>query len=288
MHMLPRVRSDGSYPCGGRGAKRGKGCSVVGRVRHAEADSRNPLTGVVSQHTTVSAWVKSAGSASVCGMSALCLNRMDKDGGGIYLFIEEMQHQQRTVRMCFSVSDELCLKLLPTHSCFFVIPFFLLLIVSFWKSIRQVFCYVRRSFSMPIVIFLLWNKYTSCLDSTKRARIIFKSHYNGAQPPAAIFILNSPRFCLQRPPTNRYCHAKYFDPCGKWDTKESHRITLLTCGLRRTQTYSERGKIVLDCGSAKDPSELTFTPVEDFIKAVPDGCWCQAWISAPLINRLLY
>lgn len=165
MHMLPRVRSDGSYPCGG-----GKGCSVVGRVRHAEADSRNPLTGVVSQHTTVSAWVKSAGSASVCGMSALCLNRMDKDGGGIYLFIEEMQHQQRTVRMCFSVSDELCLKLLPTHSCFFVIPFFLLLIVSFWKSIRQVFCYVRRSFSMPIVIFLLWNKYTSCLDGTEQAR----------------------------------------------------------------------------------------------------------------------
>lgn len=115
-----------------------KGCSVVGRVRHAEADSRNPLTGVVSQHTTVSAWVKSAGSASVCGMSALCLNRMDKDGGGIYLFVEEMQRQQRTVRMCFSVSDELCLKLLPTHStlsCFFVILFFkfiyFLLIVSF-------------------------------------------------------------------------------------------------------------------------------------------------------------
>lgn len=116
----------------GWGGPRGgsKGCSVVGRVRHAEADSRNPLTGVVSQHTTVSAWVKSAGSASVCGMSALCLNRMDKDGGGIYLFIEEMQHQQRTVRMCFSVSDELCLKLLPTHStlsCFFVILFFLFL-----------------------------------------------------------------------------------------------------------------------------------------------------------------
>lgn len=70
-------------------------CSVVGCVRHAEADSRNPLTGVVSLHTTVSAWVKSAGSASVCGMPALCLNRMDKNGGIIYLFINEMQHQQR-------------------------------------------------------------------------------------------------------------------------------------------------------------------------------------------------
>lgn len=58
----------------------------MGRVRHAEADSRNPLTGVVSQHTTVSAWVKSAGSASVCGMSALCLSRTDQDGGVIYFF----------------------------------------------------------------------------------------------------------------------------------------------------------------------------------------------------------
>lgn len=57
------------------------GGTVVGRVRHAEADSRNLLTGVVSQHTTVSGWEKSAGSTSVCGMSALCLNRMDKDGG---------------------------------------------------------------------------------------------------------------------------------------------------------------------------------------------------------------
>lgn len=54
---------------------------MVGRVRHAEADFRNPLTGVVSQHTTVSGWEQSARSASVCGTSALCLNRMDKDGG---------------------------------------------------------------------------------------------------------------------------------------------------------------------------------------------------------------
>lgn len=50
---------------------------MVGRVRHAEADSRNPLTGVVSQHTTVSGWETSAGSASVCGMSAFCLKRME-------------------------------------------------------------------------------------------------------------------------------------------------------------------------------------------------------------------
>lgn len=86
----------GCVAYGGGGMGLGwEGCSVVGCVRHAEADSRNPLTGVVSQHTTVSALVKCAGSASVCGMSALCLNRMDKDGGVIYLFIQEMQHQQR-------------------------------------------------------------------------------------------------------------------------------------------------------------------------------------------------
>lgn len=60
--------------------------SVVGHVRHAEADSRNPLTGVLSEHTTVSALVKSAGSASVCCMSALCLSRMDKDGGLFFFF----------------------------------------------------------------------------------------------------------------------------------------------------------------------------------------------------------
>lgn len=89
--MLARARSDGSHPrrlCVANGAGGMVGCggvsSVVGRVRHAEADSRNPLTGVVSQHTTVSAWVKSAGSASVCGMSALCLSRMDEGGGVIY------------------------------------------------------------------------------------------------------------------------------------------------------------------------------------------------------------
>lgn len=78
--------SAGCVANGGRwnGRRRGEGDSVVGCVRHAEADSRNPLTGVVSQHTTVSAWVKSAGSASVCGMSALCLSGMDKDGGLIY------------------------------------------------------------------------------------------------------------------------------------------------------------------------------------------------------------
>ena len=27
---------------------------------------------------------------------------------------------------------------------------------------------------------------------------------------------------------------------------------------------------------AKGPTELTFTPAQDFIKAVPDGCSCQA------------
>lgn len=54
---------------------------------HAEPDSRNHLTGVVAQHTTVSGLEKGAGSASVCGMSALCLsasstkkrNRMERN-----------------------------------------------------------------------------------------------------------------------------------------------------------------------------------------------------------------
>lgn len=49
---------------------------MPGGVCHAEADSRNPLTGVVAQHTTVSVLEKGVGSASVCGMSALCLNMM--------------------------------------------------------------------------------------------------------------------------------------------------------------------------------------------------------------------
>lgn len=63
---------------------------MVGRVRHSEPDSRNHLTGAVVQHTTVSGLEKGAGSASVCGMSALCLsaslkkkkrNRMEKNRG---------------------------------------------------------------------------------------------------------------------------------------------------------------------------------------------------------------
>lgn len=47
-------------------------------VVHAEPDSKNHLTGVVAQHTTVSGLEKGAGSASVCGMSALCLSASSK------------------------------------------------------------------------------------------------------------------------------------------------------------------------------------------------------------------
>lgn len=86
-HVLQEVRSDSNYPQAMWKYDRG---TVVGSVCHAEADSRNPLTGVVHQHTTVSGLKKGAGSANVCGMSALCLsassrkekirNRIEKNG----------------------------------------------------------------------------------------------------------------------------------------------------------------------------------------------------------------
>lgn len=53
--------------------------TMVGYVCHAEVDFRNPLTGVVAQHTTVSALEKGAESASVCGMSALCLSESSEE-----------------------------------------------------------------------------------------------------------------------------------------------------------------------------------------------------------------
>lgn len=55
------------------------GGTVVGHVCHAEADSRNPLTGVVTHHATVSGLEKGARSASVCGMSTLCLSASSKN-----------------------------------------------------------------------------------------------------------------------------------------------------------------------------------------------------------------
>lgn len=72
---------------------------MVDCVCHAEADSRNPLTGVVAQHTTVSGLEKGAGSASVCGMSALCLNRMEKNGGSFHKEIHGI-----CIEQCNSVS----------------------------------------------------------------------------------------------------------------------------------------------------------------------------------------
>lgn len=64
--VLSVVRSCGSYV-------QHDGGTILGRVCRAEPDSRNHLTGV-TQHTTVSGLEKGAGSASVCGMSALCLS----------------------------------------------------------------------------------------------------------------------------------------------------------------------------------------------------------------------
>lgn len=71
--MLHRVTSNRSGP---QAMWNMTGGTVVGCVCHARADSRNPLTGVVVQHTSVSGLEKGAKSASVCGMSVLCLNRV--------------------------------------------------------------------------------------------------------------------------------------------------------------------------------------------------------------------
>lgn len=79
------------------------GGTVVGRVYHAEPDSRNHLTGVVA-NTTVSDLEKGAWSANVCGMSALCLSassKKEKKKKGIGLngdsFPGEIWHLHRTV-----------------------------------------------------------------------------------------------------------------------------------------------------------------------------------------------
>lgn len=59
--------------------------------------------------------------------------------------------------------------------------------------------------------------------------------------------------------------------------KVTQRFLLFTKGVGEAQTFFvKEAKIVHNCSFAKGPSELTFTPVEDFIKALPDGCWCQA------------
>lgn len=46
---------------------------MIGHVCHAEPDSRTQLTGVEVQLRSPSGLEKGAGSASVCGVSALCL-----------------------------------------------------------------------------------------------------------------------------------------------------------------------------------------------------------------------
>lgn len=96
-HMLHGVRSTGSHPRG----------TAAGCVCHAEADSRNPLTGVVAEHTTVSDPEEGAESASVCGMSALCLKRVEKVRGS---FCNEIGIQHGNGSSCVSVASSASIR----------------------------------------------------------------------------------------------------------------------------------------------------------------------------------
>lgn len=134
-------------------------------------------------------------------MSALCLNRMDRLGGVIHLFLylfnqlfKRCRIGKRRVRMCFwnfSVSDELLLKNSSTHTHY----------------LPRIFSFVGCSFPILVDISPIKTIKTSCLDWTKLARRCWSLFHTTmalslGQQYLSLIIAH---FCMRRPPNLLFC-----------------------------------------------------------------------------------